>query len=192
MTGPEPDHDDPERLEVAQERRRANERVEVLGVTDVARVHHDERVVEPLLRRPGVAAWLWRELRRVDPVRDHLDARGVGTLLLPAVASSCPRSRRRGRRGGDRAPTSRRSAATRTGCSSRLSALRDLGEDVLADDEQRHVEASRDGERDVADDRRVGHAEHEIGPLAAERSRGPCRRGSSRSSTARRCNCERS
>ena len=62
-----------------------------------------------------------------------------------------------------------RSAPTHERLLEPLDALRDLREDVLADHEQRHAEAARDEEPDVADDRRVGHAEHEVGPLAAER-----------------------
>src|SRR6185436_515559 len=50
-----------------------------------------------------------------------------------------------------------------------LDALRDLGEDVLADHEKWHVEPPGHHEPDVADDRRVGHAEDEVGPLAAQR-----------------------
>ena len=40
---------------------------------------------------------------------------------------------------------------------------RDLREDVLAHDDERGVEAPRDDERDVGDDGRVGHAEHDVG-----------------------------
>ena len=39
-------------VEVAEERRRAHEGVEVLRVADVARVHDDERLVELLRRAP--------------------------------------------------------------------------------------------------------------------------------------------
>ena len=40
---------------------------------------------------------------------------------------------------------------------------RDLREDVLADDEHRRADALADEDAEVADDRRVGHAEHEVG-----------------------------
>jgi len=47
------------------------ERVEVLGVTDVARVHDDEAVVQALAPAPLVVPRLRRDLGRVNPVRDH-------------------------------------------------------------------------------------------------------------------------
>ena len=45
---------------------------------------------------------------------------------------------------------------------------RDLREDVLADHDERHAEAPRDEQSDVADDRRIGHAEDDVGPSAAQ------------------------
>ena len=58
---PEPDHDDPKRLEVSQERRGPHERVEVLRVPDVPRVHQDERLVEPALAelQAGETVLIW-------------------------------------------------------------------------------------------------------------------------------------
>ena len=50
---PKPTIGDREVVEVAQERCRADEVVEVLRVADVARVHDDEPVDEPLFARPG-------------------------------------------------------------------------------------------------------------------------------------------
>ena len=52
---------------------------------------------------------------------------------------------------------------------------RDLREHVLADDEHGRADAPADEDAEVADDRRVGHAEHEIGarPLSAWRSAEP-------------------
>ena len=52
---------------------------------------------------------------------------------------------------------------------------RDLREDVLADDDERSAKAPRDGERDVGDDGRVGHAQDDV-RLAGEEA-GPERRG---------------
>ena len=46
---------------------------------------------------------------------------------------------------------------------------RDLREDVLTDDEHRRPDALADEDAEIADDRRVGHAQHEIGRAAAER-----------------------
>ena len=94
----EADDHDAQVVEVAQERRRADERVEVLRVTDVAGVHDDERRRRAVLARPGVVARLRRDRRRVDPVRDHADPIGRGALLLQPAAASSRRSRRRGRR----------------------------------------------------------------------------------------------
>ena len=44
---------------------------------------------------------------------------------------------------------------------------RDLREDVLADDEHRRADPLADEHAEVADDRRVGHAQHEVGSRAA-------------------------
>jgi hypothetical protein len=48
------DDGDDEVVEVTQERRRAHERVEILRMPDVAGVHDDEAVGQPLLARPLV------------------------------------------------------------------------------------------------------------------------------------------
>ena len=47
-----PDDHDPEVVEVAEQRGGANQRVEILRVADVAGVHDDEAVGEPVLARP--------------------------------------------------------------------------------------------------------------------------------------------
>ena len=52
VPGAEAGDDDAQVVEVAQERRGADEAVEILRVADVARVHDDERVDEPVLASP--------------------------------------------------------------------------------------------------------------------------------------------
>ena len=165
----EADHDDPEALEVAQERRGADERVEVLRVTDVARVHDDERVVEPVLgATTALSPRLRRELGRVHPVRDHgRRARPAPLLLEPPLHRLADRDDAVGP--PEIEATSLPERADDDRLLEPLDPLGDLREDVLADHEQRHAEAARDDEPDVADDRRVGHAEHEVGPRTAER-----------------------
>src|SRR5438105_3167770 len=69
-------------FEVAEERRRADENVEVLRVADVARVHHDELVDEPVLASPFVLPWLRNDGRGVDPVGDDRDPLRLRSLLL--------------------------------------------------------------------------------------------------------------
>ena len=168
MPRAEADHDDPESIQVAQERRGPHERVEILRVADVPGVHHDEGAVEALLRRPGVVPRLRHELGRVDPVRDHLDPLGGSALLLePQLHRVADRDDTVGTAEVERDEPAQRSEHERL--LEALHALGDLGEDVLADHEQRHAEAPRDDEADVADDGRIGHAEDEVGPRAAER-----------------------
>ena len=165
----EADHEDLETFEVAQERRRPDERVEILGVTDVPGVHDDERVVDALLSpttRSAGAAGRAPTCRPSSgsprPVRSaHPSAR--------ADPSSSPRSRRRDRRDGGRAPTSFRSAPSTIGCSRRLTRSAISGKTSWLITSSGDAEPPGDEEPDVADHRRVGHAEHEVGPLASER-----------------------
>ena len=129
---------------------------------DVAGVHDDEAVDELVLARPGVVARLRSDL--VVSTQLGITRRApAGRPSLRAAASSSRRSRRPGRRGGGTTPTSRRKRADgRPGSRAASSRTADLGEDVLADDDERRAEATRDDEPDVADHRRVGHAEDEI------------------------------
>ena len=73
-------------VEVAEERRRAYERVEVLRVADVAGMHDDELVDEAVRTRPVVV--LRRRLYRVrvHPVRDDDDPLRQRSLLLEPLA----------------------------------------------------------------------------------------------------------
>ena len=131
MARAEADDQDAQVVEVAEERRGADERVEVLRVTDVAGVHDDEAVVEVVLARPLVVARLRRDRGRVDPVRDHREPLGGRPLLLEPLAASSRRSRRPGRRGGGRADE-RASRRDRDRVLEPPELDRDLGEDVLA------------------------------------------------------------
>ena len=70
MARPEPGDHDAEVVPVAQERRRADEAVEILRVPHVARVHDDEAPDQIVPLRPLVVPWLRRDRTRVDPVRD--------------------------------------------------------------------------------------------------------------------------
>ncbi len=163
----EADHHHLQPVEVAEERGRADERVEVLRVPDVARVHDDEGVVDSLLPRPRVPPRLRRELRGVDPVRDHLDPRGRRALLLETQLHRLPdRDHAVGAAQVERDEPPQRAHHERM--LEALEPLGDLREDVLADDEERGAEPARDEEPDVADDGRVGHAEDEVRPLAAQ------------------------
>ena len=146
------DQDDPQVLEIAQKRRRADQRVEILRVPDVPGVHDDELVVEPVLARPRVVARARLELRRVDPVRDHDDPIAGGALVASrsrivladrddAVGTLQVEARREAKRLDQR------------GVVESLERDGHLGEDVLADDDERRVEAPGEHERDVGDDR---------------------------------------
>ena len=46
MAGASPDDENREIVEIAQKRRRADERIEVLRVADVPGMHHDELLVQ--------------------------------------------------------------------------------------------------------------------------------------------------
>ena len=169
VAGAEADHHDPQRFEVAQERRCADERVEILRMADVARVHDDEPIVELVLGRPGVRARPGGQLGGVHPVRDHRDAIGGSAFLLePLLHRVADRHDAVGAAQVERHEPAERTEDERL--LEPLDTLGDLREHVLADDEERNPEATRDDEPDVADDRRVGHAEHEVGSRAAERS----------------------
>ena len=67
------------------------------------------------------------------------------------------------------APTSAPQHADDGGVVEPVELGRDLREDVLADDEQRRADAPPDEDAEVADDRRVGHAEDEVRRRAAQR-----------------------
>src|SRR5207253_565418 len=80
------DGDDREILQIAKERRGADENVEVLRVSDVARVHDDEAAGKPVLERPRIFVRLRMNRVAVDPVRYHFDAAGARTLRLEPAA----------------------------------------------------------------------------------------------------------
>ena len=158
--------DDAHVLAVAKERCRANEAIEVLCVPDVARVHGDEAADQTVLRRPLVVPRLRRYRARIDPVRDDPKALGRRALRLEALAH-----RLADRDDAVGAPKVGADQASQHADHGRIAQPielgRDLREDVLADDEHGRADALPDEDADVADDRRVGHAEDEIGARPA-------------------------
>ena len=121
------------------------------------------------------------ELRRVDPVRDHLDPLGRRALLLETQLH-----RLADRDDAVGAPQVERDEPPQRAEHERvlepLDALGDLGEDVLADDEERHAEAPRD-ERARCRRRWAGRSCRGRGRAARRGAPSArCRRGSSRSS----------
>ena len=161
MTRAHADDRDPQVVEVAEERGGADERIEVLGMADVAAVHDDELLVETKPFCPVVPADGGREPLRVDPVRDHAHPPGWSSLLLEPKAH----------RVSDRDYAVRATEIERNEPSKHahhgtilepLELYGDLREDVLTDHDERHAVAARDEERDVTDDRRIGHAQDNI------------------------------
>ena len=161
------DDENREVVEVTQERRRANERVEVLRMADVPGVHDDELLVHALLSRPVVGFVTRRQPLGVDPVRDHLHTLGRCTFLLET-----PAHRVADRNDPVRAPEVERHERTKEphhdGILEALQLNGDLRKDVLADHDERGAVATRDEQRDVCHDRGIGHAEHDVRARAAQ------------------------
>ena len=107
----------------------------------------------------------------VDPVRDHARAARAARPSPRAAAASSRRSRRPGRRGAGSRRRARAGGRRASGFSSRFSSTAISGKTSWLIDDERHAEAARDDERDVADHRRVGHAEDDVGPRRRERPR---------------------
>ena len=131
-------------------------------------MHDHELVVQPARGRPGVPPGVRLDLGGIDPVGDHLDPPFTRALVHQAqLHRLADRDDPVGATQIEPHELAQRSEHERV--LEPLDALGDLGEDVLADDEQRDIEPPRDDEPDVPDDRWVGHAEDEVGPLAAQR-----------------------
>ena len=131
-------------------------------MTDVARVHDDELPGQPVEPRPLVVRGLRRDRLRVHPVRNHPDAIGRSALRLqPAAHRVADRDDAIGALEVKADQLAQRRHEQAVVEPPQLG--RDLGEDVLGDDEQRHAEPPRDGQAHVSNHRRVGHAENEIG-----------------------------
>ena len=142
-------------------RRRDDQLVEVLGVPDVARVHDHEAAVEPGVARPLVLLGLRCDRRGVDPVRDHDHTLGRRALCDQPLAH--PLSDRHDRVRSTQVEADEGSERRDHQWVRQPPELgRDLGEDVLADHQQRHASPTSDQEAEIADDRRIGHAEHEV------------------------------
>ena len=163
------DDRDAEVVDVVEQRRRPDQRVEILRVPDVARVHDDEPAVEAVLPRPRVVARRRRERVRVDPVRDHRHAIGARALRHEPLAHRLADRDDAVGAAQVRVARARATTARTTRFSIRPSCDRRLREHVLRHDDERHAEAARDDQREVADHRRVRHREHDVGPLLRER-----------------------
>ena len=158
VPGAEAGDHDAEVVAIPQERRGSHEAVEILGVADVARVHHDEAPDEAVLLGPRVVARLRRDRAGVDPVRDHAQALGRGTLRLeplPHRLADRDDPVRATEVGADEAAED----ADHGRVPEPIELGRDLREHVLADDEHRRADALADEHAEVSDDRRIGHAE---------------------------------
>jgi hypothetical protein len=77
-------------VEVAEKRARPDERVEILRVADVPRVHDDEPPGQPVLARPWVVAGHRVNARHVHPVRYHTNPLGPDTFLLEPLPHRVP------------------------------------------------------------------------------------------------------
>ena len=164
------DQHDPQVVEVAQERRRADQRVEVLRVADVAGVHDDELVDELVLARP-------RRCRAGAARASSMSTQfGITTIRSPSRALRLePLAHRLADRDdavgaleveADREPQRSDHDAR---LSSRFSSTATSGKTSWLIDDERRAEPARDEQRDVGDHRRIGHAEHDVGPLDAKR-----------------------
>ena len=81
QTRSDPDDRHCQVVEIAEKRRRTDERVEILRMADVPEVHDDELVDEVVFTSPGVFSRLRRDALRVAPVRDHPHAARINALL---------------------------------------------------------------------------------------------------------------
>ena len=163
------DDHDPEVLEIAEERRGADEGCDVLRVPDVAGVHDEEAGVIAVLARPGVVPGLRRDAAGVDPVLDHANPLRRRTLGLEPLAHRLS-NRDDPIRAAEVGLHHQAQQADQDRVLEALQLDRDLGEHVLGDDDQRNAEAAGDEEPDVADHRRVGEGEHDVGALERERA----------------------
>ena len=136
-------------------------------MTDVAGVHDDELLGEISGRATSDCRLSCGASRvGVDPVRDHAQAVRRRALLLQPPAHGVADRDDPVRATQVEADETAQQAHHRRILES-LELDGDLGEDVLADDDERHPEAAGDEERDVRDDRRVGHAENDVRPRPA-------------------------
>jgi len=116
---------------------------------------------------PGIVLVVWREPLGVHPVRDHAQALRRSALLLQPLAHGVPD--RYNPVGTTKVETDEPAQqAHHRRVPESIELHRDLREHVLADDDQRSSVASRDEQRDVGDDRRVGHTEDDVGTRATE------------------------
>ena len=157
----EPDDGDDEIVEVAQKRGRADKVVEVLSVADVPRMHNDEPVDEILGARPVGLTRPWLYRGGIDPVRDDSDV--VRRAPFSNEALRHPLTDRDNVVGSPQVIPHERAQHPHEHWFVRPTQLGgDFREDILADNEQRGAVPPSDHEREVADDRRIGHANDEL------------------------------
>src|SRR5207244_3893721 len=84
------DDRDDEVVQVAEKRRRPDESIEILCMTDVAGMHDDERFREIVLSRPLVVLRRGRDCGSVDPVGNDGDALRKCTLLHESPTHRVP------------------------------------------------------------------------------------------------------
>ena len=169
VAGARADHDEVQIVQVAEKRARSDQRLHVLGVADVARVHDDEALVQTISARPDVVPRLRGDAIRVDPVLDHAHAIGSRALLLQSAPHRLPDRDDpvcTPQVGLDHEPQQ----ADQERVLEALELDCDLGEDILGDDDERDAEPPGDDEPDVTDHRRVGERQHHVGALERERA----------------------
>ncbi len=135
---------------------------------DVAGVHDDELRVEPAVARPRVV--LSRAARAACvSTQFGITRRRSGRRALLLEARAHRLADRDDAVGAPEVEADEPAQqAHQRAVLEPLQLDRDLGEHVLADDDERDAVAPRHEQRDVGDDRRVGHAEDDVGTRAAE------------------------
>ena len=161
-------------VQVAQERRGTDKGIEILRVPHVAGVHDDELRVETNVACPGVRLIEGPEPLRVDPVGDHAQPLRAGALFLqPAAHRVADRHDAVGTAEVEADEPAQK--AHQQGILQPLQLHGDLGEDVLADDDQRRPEAARGEEGNVGDDRWIGHAQDDVRTWSSDAAEQSCR-----------------
>ena len=133
-------------------------------------MHDDEARHQIVVSRPLVVPGLRRDRACVDPVRDHAEPvrrRSLG--LQPLTHGLADRDDPVGAPQVGADETAQHSDDR--GVAEPVELRCDLREHVLADDEHGNSEAAAHGDADVAHDRWIRHAEHEIRSWTAQRMR---------------------
>ena len=164
MPGAEADDHDLEPVEVSQQNGGAYQRLEILCVADVARVHDDEAVDEVVGLRAQALS------RGCGVISSGSTQFGITTIRSARCAlRDEPGAHRLADRDDAVGPPQVRAhdppeRSDRHWIRESPELLCRFREHVLADDDERHAEATGHRETDGADHRRVGHAEHDVRP----------------------------